>query len=336
MRRPLEVSVGECINALYGGALFKPISGLQGLDRRIGQPTVQRLGVALTGSTAHMESDRVQLLGLSEQSYLREQPEGVAASLLEKVVSIPFPMLIVSAGQEPSEKLIELSDRHSFVLLATPLTSANASQRLNQYLLRRLAPKENRHGVLVDVHGVGILLLGKSGIGKSEVALELLSSGHRLVSDDLVLLEKEAEDHLVGTAPPLTRHHIEIRGLGILNVKDLFGAAAVRDRKRVELVIELVEWDTQAHYERLGLDAQHLYIAGVEVEHVILPVRSGRSLSLIIEVAARNHLLRLQGTHSAEAFAERLRRNIAQGVLPMMDPALSSLELRIKEEGFSE
>ncbi|MBU0553785.1 HPr(Ser) kinase/phosphatase [Myxococcota bacterium] len=327
----LEVSVGECINALFSGGLFKPVSGLQGLGRLICQPTVQRLGVALTGSTAHMESDRVQLLGLSEQSYLQQQPAEIADELLEKVVSIPFPMLIISAGQTPSAKLIELSDRHSFVLLATPLSSAHASHRINQYLSRRLAPRESRHGVLVDVHGVGILLLGKCGIGKSEVALELLASGHRLVSDDLVLLEKEAEDHLVGVAPQMTRHHIEIRGLGILNVKDLFGAAAVRDRKRVELVVELVEWDNDTHYERLGLDTHYTQIAGVKVEHITLPVRSGRSLSLIIEVAARNHLLRLQGTHSASAFAERLRKNIAAGFTPR-----DAIELGQGEEGYCE
>ena len=173
-------------------------------------------------------------------------------------------------------------------------------------LTERLTVSETVHGVLVDVYGVGMLLTGKSGIGKSEVALELISHGHRLVSDDVLHLQQVRPGVVVGHSPDLTRHHMEIRGLGIINIRDLFGSAAVRERKRVEQIIELLEWDPSEAYDRLGLDTQYLTLAGVPVAHARLPVRPGRSMRLVIEVAARNRLLQAQGTHSARAFADRL------------------------------
>jgi HPr kinase/phosphorylase len=172
------------------------------------------------------------------------------------------------------------------------------------------------HAVLVDVFGVGVLILGKSGIGKSEVGLELVAAGHRLVSDDVVILEQESATVVVGFGPDLTKFHMEIRGLGILNIKDLFGAASVRERKRVELICELVEWDPEADYDRVGLDTRRKDLAGVPVVHLTLPVRPGRSLKLIIEVAARDRLLKAQGTHSAQAFAARLDTMLKNGEPP--------------------
>lgn len=300
-----EVTVGELLDAL-GPRDYSLAAGPRGLGRRVLHATVQRIGVALTGHTEHLERDRLQMLGTSETAYLVTRSPEERRALLEHLARVGFPGLVVSAGNEPSPELYELAEQHGFALITTVEPSIEATDRINTALTHSLAPRETRHGVLLDVYGVGVLLIGKSGIGKSEVALELVAAGHRLVSDDVVLLTRHTRQVVVGSAPDLTRHHMEIRGLGIINVKDLFGAAAVRERKRVELVCELVEWDPHAEYDRLGLDARHIELAGVPVKHVTLPVRPGRSLTTIIQVAARDRLLQMQGTHSARAFADRL------------------------------
>jgi HPr kinase/phosphorylase len=171
------------------------------------------------------------------------------------------------------------------------------------------------HGVLLDVFGVGILLLGKSGIGKSEIALDLIMRGHRLVADDIVDVKRTAPESVYGAGSEIIKHHTEIRGLGIINIKDLFGVAAVRDRKKIELVIELVEWDPHREYDRLGVEERFFSVVGVDLPLSTIPVRPGRNITTLIEVAARNHLLKLQGHHSAKEFAEQLNRAIAEGAM---------------------
>ncbi len=275
-------------------------------ERCIGQPTVQRLGVALTGYVEHLDSDRVQMVGRSEHGYLCTLAPAALATLIERLVAVNFPAWVFTCGLEPPPELAAGIARHQQALLTTRLESPAATDRLNEVLTERLTVSETVHGVLVDVYGVGMLLTGKSGIGKSEVALELISHGHRLVSDDVLHLQQVRPGVVVGHSPDLTRHHMEIRGLGIINIRDLFGSAAVRERKRVEQIIELLEWDPSEAYDRLGLDTQYLTLAGVPVAHARLPVRPGRSMRLVIEVAARNRLLQAQGTHSARAFADRL------------------------------
>ena len=309
---PAEVlTAGEMVQALVTQG-FDLVAGHHGLDRPIRQPTVQRVGVALTGYTEHLEPDRVQLIGRSESGYLRTRPAHVRHAVLSRLIEVGFPVMVVSAGNAPSQELIDLSNEHGFVLLVTQHQSVAAIERINLFLRRAFAPAESRHGVLIDVYGVGLLLIGKSSIGKSEVALELISAGHRLVADDVVRLSRESRDSVVGSCPELTRHHIEIRGLGILNILHLFGATAVRERKRVELIVELVEWDPNANYDRLGLDQRYIELAGVPVDFITLPVRPGRSLRVILEIAVRDRLLKYQGTHSAQAFAERLDEHLRQ------------------------
>ncbi len=307
-RTPVEVTVGELLNALGQRVEYHCVAGPQGLMRTIGQRTIQRLGVALTGYTEHLVADRVQLLGRSESGYLDSIGPVQRARVLEQVVKVGFPALVVTADRAPSDELVDLANHYGFALLTTDEESVTATEHINNFLTLRLAPQESLHGVLVDVYGVGVLLTGKSGIGKSELGLELVASGHRLVADDMVRLAQASPKVVIGASPELTRHHMEIRGLGILNIKDLFGAAAVRERKRVELVAELVEWESGADYDRLGLDTRYIKLSDVNVRHVVLPVRPGRSLKLILEVAARNQLLQSQGTHSARAFADRLGR----------------------------
>lgn len=306
-----EVDVGTFLAQLCADGRFQHVSGLRAFNRVLRQPTVQRLGVDVAGYVEHLETDRLQLLGNSEAGYLDTLEAEVRAARLAEITRLGVPVLVVAAGREPYEELFALAADHRFALVTTELPSSEATALINRELHHYLAPRETRHGVLVDVHGVGVLLLGRAGIGKSEIGLELVSRGHRLVADDLVILEQRAPDRVVGACPEITRHHMEIRGLGIVNIKDLFGAAAVRDRKRIEIAVEMVAWDPMADFDRLGLDEQHIDLAGVPVKHIRLPVRPGKSLALIIEVAARNSLLQVQGTHSALAFVERVGRHIA-------------------------
>ncbi len=282
------------------------------LERGISERAVQRVGVALTGYLDHHDPTRVQILGRSEVGYLSSLGAEAGADLLERIASRGAPAFVVTCGLAPPEALVALAPALEFAVLGTSLESPDAIERLDEALTRHLAPRESVHGVLVDVFGVGVLITGKSGIGKSEVALELVAHGHRLVGDDVVLVQEEQPGIVIGSAPDLTRFLMEIRGLGLINIRDLYGAAAVRERKRVELVVELVEWDPDEEYDRLGLDPQSVALVRVPIPSVRLPVRPGRSMRLIVEVAARNRLLQAQGTHSARAFADRLAGLLSQ------------------------
>lgn len=305
--------VGELLDALTPFDSFRLIAGAEALTREIRHATIQRVGVALTGYVEHLDDDRVQMLGRSELGYLWSRATSERDNVLTVLMDVGFPAMVVTADGAIPPELIAKAAAAPCALIATSDESTVATERINRALHSLLTPRDSRHGVLVDVFGVGVLLMGKSGIGKSEVGLELVADGHRLVTDDVVLLEQESPHVVMGSGPDLTRHHMEIRGLGILNIRDLFGAASVRERKRVELVCELVEWDNEAEYDRLGLDEQTMALAGVPVAHLVVPVRPGRSLKRILEVAARDRLLKVQGTHSAQAFAQRLRDLLSRG-----------------------
>ncbi len=314
-----EVTVGEVLRTRGIAGLFVVHSGDAGLGRPVRKPACQRLGVALTGYTDHVDPERIQIAGNAESGYLGTLSPGHRHELLARLLETGFAAVVVTSGHAPPPELRPLCDAHRVALVTTALSSAEAVARLDELLHRRLAPRETRHGTLVDVYGIGVLLLGKSGIGKSEVALELVESGHRLVADDAVVLAREAPDMLIGSGEELARHHIDIRGLGILNVRDLFGAAAVRERKRVELVAELAEWSAgDEGFDLLGIDDRRIELVGVPLAHVRIPVRPGRSLKVIIEVAARNLLLMSQGTHAARAFSERLNQRLTRA-RPMLD-----------------
>ena len=318
-----KVTVGELISTMADERFSIIAGGIGGLEKPIGQAKVQRVGIALTGFVENIESDRIQLMGRTEVGYLMTLPTAERVRIVEMLFTSGFPAIVLSAGLAPFPEINNLADEHGVAVITTSLESTIAIDRLNSAMFGWLAPREVRHAVLVDVHGVGILLVGKSGIGKSEIGLELITRGHRLVADDLVILEQASPTSVVGHSPELTRHHMEIRGLGIINIRHLYGAAVVRERKRVELVVELVEWSEMPNIDRLGLDKREMSLAEVPVQHVTLPVRPGRSLTLIIEVAARNRLLQLQGTHSAEVFAERLGAQIAEVHNPLTEPPLS-------------
>lgn len=288
------------------------VAGHGGLSRKISSSRIQKPGLALTGFTEHLHAERVQVFGNTEVSYLRTLPEDKQREVLSRIFTEDLACVVVTKALEIPPSLVDACNQANLSLMVTPLLSSAFIQQVQSFLEEALTESTSLHGVLMDVFGVGILLLGKSGIGKSEIALDLVMRGHRLVADDIIDVSRRKAGNIYGAGNPVIKHHMEIRGLGIINIKDLFGVAAVRDRKKIELVIELVEWDPKQEYDRLGVEDQQFKIVGGELPLSVVPVRPGRNLTTLIEVAARNHLLKLQGHHSAREFAERLNRAIAQ------------------------
>ena len=291
------------------------VVGEKGLDKRISSSRIQKPGLALTGFTEHLHPERVQVFGNTEISYLETLPEARQQEVLATLLRSELACIVVTKNLEIPQTLIDACERADVTLMKTTLLSSTFIQQVQSFLDEALTASASLHGVLMDVFGVGILLLGKSGIAKSEIALDLVMRGHRLVADDIVDVTRRKPGTIYGAGNPIIKHHMEIRGLGIINIKDLFGIAAVRDRKKIELVIELVEWDPMQEYDRLGVEEQKFSVVGVEIPLAVVPVRPGRNMTTIIEVAARNHLLKLQGHHSAREFAERLNRAIADGAM---------------------
>ena len=260
----------------------------------------------------YIDSGRIQVLGKPEIEFLNERGPAERSRILAQLCRQGGSCFILTSSLDPPPELVQEAERHRVPLLRTDHPSSVAIDGLTRYLEDRLAPRVVIHGVLLDIYGLGVLLMGDSGMGKSECALDLVVRGHRLVSDDVVEIKRRGES-LVGTGPELTRYHMELRGLGIVNVKDLFGVAAVRMRKFVECVLRLDPWQAGKRYDRLGLDENGYEILGIELPYVEMPVGPGRNLSVLIEVAARNHLLKLKGYHPARELARKLGQRIRSG-----------------------
>lgn len=288
-------------------------AGGTGMDRVIRVPRIQKPGLALTGYREQLHNDRLLTLGGTEVDFLSSVDGAVRRHGIATVMESAPACIVVTRGLEPHRDLRTACDEQGVPLLVTGLVSAEFIARVIRFLQEHLAPATSLHGVLLDVLGVGILLLGKSGIGKSEAALDLVQRGHRLVADDVVDVRRFGKNLLYGSGSEMIRHHIEIRGLGIINIKDLFGISAVRDRKRIGIVMELCEWEAGVEYDRLGLDEQLFEILGEELPLLRVPVRPGRNIATIIEVAARNQLLKFTGHNSAVELHRRLNRAIAEG-----------------------
>jgi HPr kinase/phosphorylase len=285
-------------------------AGRRGLDREILLSRVQRPGLALSGYTDYIRYGRVQIVGGSETSYLQKLGHRRRAALLEKLVGCDISCFVVTKGLPPAPELLRAADRRGVPVLATPEDSTPFIKHLSSFLEARLAQRVHLHAVLVDVFGLGVLITGESSIGKSECALDLIDRGHRLVADDVVEI-KRMTDALVGDSPDLTRHHMEIRGLGVLNIKDLYGVSSIRTSKRVELVVQLERWETGKEYDRLGLRDESLEVLGLAVPMIRMPVAPGRNTAILVEVAARNQLLKERGYHAARRFAERVDEIVA-------------------------
>ncbi|GMG76544.1 HPr(Ser) kinase/phosphatase [Priestia megaterium] len=289
------------------------ISGEEGIDRPISTSDISRPGIEMAGYFTYYPAERIQLLGKTELSFFKQLDEEQKKVRMEKMCTDITPAIIVSREMDVPKELIEASERESVPVLRSSFKTTRLSSHLTNFLERRLAPTTALHGVLVDIYGIGVLIMGKSGVGKSETALELVKRGHRLVADDCVEIRQEDQDTLVGNAPGLIEHLLEIRGLGIINVMTLFGAGAVRSYKRISLVIQLETWDQQKHYDRLGLEEDKMKIIDTDVTKITLPVRPGRNLAVIIEVAAMNFRLKRMGINAAEQFSARLTDVIEEG-----------------------
>ncbi|HEY6007730.1 MAG TPA: HPr(Ser) kinase/phosphatase [Geobacteraceae bacterium] len=302
----ISLSIEDLLRDEEYGLELQLLAGGAGLVHRVSSSRIQKPGLALTGYTEHLHPDRIQVLGNTEISYLRQLSEHQAVDYIGKLCTFPLSCFIVTKGLDPPGFLKTETEKAGIPLLVTPHQSSTFISLITKFLEERLLPTTHIHGVLMDVLGVGVLLLGKSGIGKSECALDLVIRGHRLVADDIIYVKKKMPASLTGQAGEMIQYHMEIRGLGIINIKDLFGVSSIREKKIIDLVLELVEWDPIQEYDRLGIDDQVYTILGVDLPHLRIPVRQGRNLTSIIEVAARNFLLKGMGYHSAREFHEKL------------------------------
>jgi HPr kinase/phosphorylase len=284
------------------------VAGAAGLDRVIAHTRIQKSGLGLVGHFEGISPHRAQILGQTEMTFLAKLAPAARATALEGFLAQGFPCVIVTAGQELFAELVAAGDRQGCPVLCSPGRSSATINAIHAWLDDQLALRTRIHGVFIDVFGVGILLLGKSGIGKSECALELVQRGHRLVADDVVDCALRPPDNVYGAATDLLKNHLEVRGLGVLNIRDLFGVAAVRDRKRVDLVVRLLSYDDDESWDRLGIDDEWYDILGARIPLRRLPVRPGKNTASTVEVAARNELLRTAGVHSAREFHARLAR----------------------------
>src|SRR5512147_2407276 len=305
------VAVSELLDEAAQPLKLDLAVGRSGLEHRVHLPRVQRPGLALTGYTDYIRYGRVQIVGSSELGYLRKLPPRRRSAILDKLCQCRITCFVVTKGFVPPPELLAAADARGIPVLTTPLESTTFIKLLSAFLEERLATRLHLHSVLLDVFGLGVLILGESGIGKSECALDLIDRGHRLVADDVVEI-KRMGDTLVGVSPDLTRYHMELRGLGVLNIKDLYGVSSIRLAKRVELVVQLERWEAGKEYDRLGLKEETFLILGVEVPLARMPVAPGRNIALLVEVAARNQLLREGGYDAAQRFVERVDEMVGE------------------------
>jgi HPr kinase/phosphorylase len=321
------VSVGALVGArgAANGLELDVLAGAAGLERRITLPYIQKTGLAVAGFDEYLRSGRVLVFGESEIRFLERMPQPERAQALRRLFTRDLPCVLITTALDGPVELASEAERAGVPLLRTALSTPIAIARLTNLLEDHLAPREIRHGVLLDILGLGVLLTGESGIGKSECAIDLVVRGHRLVADDTVEIRCRGEAILIGTCPELTRHHVEIRGLGLVNVTDLFGVSATRASKRVELVVHLERWESGREYDRLGIESSAVGILGVQVPCVTMPVAPGRNLAMLVEVAARNQLLRSRGRHAARLLAERLERQLERLADRDDDPEVEGL-----------
>ena len=324
------MSVGALINSRPEtfGLPLELLAGVDGLARLITSPHIQKTGLALAGFHEYLKPGRVLIFGESEIRYLESLESAARVTALRLALTLDFPCVLITGGfTAPMELLVE-AELANLPLLKTTAATPTAIAKLSSLLEDSLAERTIIHAVLMDILGLGMLLVGESGIGKSECALDLIVRGHRLVADDTVEIRRQQETILIGTCPELTRHHMELRGLGVINVKELFGIASTRTSKRIELVVQLERWDPAREYERLGLDDEFYEILGLRVPLLRMPVAPGRNIAILVEVAARNQLLRSRGHHAARALADRLEATLRQASALASPPDEEDEEIR--------
>ncbi|HWP38732.1 MAG TPA: HPr(Ser) kinase/phosphatase [Gemmatimonadales bacterium] len=290
---------------------LEALTGETGLDRVLTVPEASSPGLVLAGFTRRFMAKRVHVLGETEIAYLKALPPAQRRRTLDQFFQYDLPCVFVTKGQTPPRELLALARKRGVPVLRSALKTAEFYRRLTPYLTEVFAPSTTIHGSLADVYGVGLLFIGRSGIGKSECVLDLVERGHRLVADDVVHVTRRGADVLIGRANELSYRYMEIRGIGLVDVSALFGIRAVRQQKRIEVVVELADWTSAEQVERTGLDGKSKTVLGVELPHVVVPLNPGKNITVISEVVAMNHLLRYSGVDAAQAFNARLLRRMA-------------------------
>ncbi len=320
-----QITVGTLLSEKQQEWSLQLLGGATGLDSRyVCTSDINRPGMALAGYTGVFLRERIQIVGSTELSYLATLPATAAVQAVERVMALGPPCFIVAKNLDLAPMWVELADRYTIPIIRTPMDTTPFIHLLTSYLDYRLAPEQYIHGDLVDVFGVGLLITGESGIGKSECALDLVHRGHRLVADDLVKVLRRGTGILMGYSAAKSQqlaHHIEIRGVGIVDVNSLYGIRAIRVQKRVEVEVRLVQWQESMDYERVGLEEKLTEILGVRIPLVTIPVIPGKNLALVAEVIAKNHILKVFGYHPARAFNDELIRMMNQA--PRIDPHIT-------------
>jgi len=291
---------------------LEALTGDVGLDRVMPTPEASSPGLVLAGYTARFAHNRIHVLGQTEITYLASLDGAARRKSLETLLAFDLPCVVITKNQEPPAELIELASAKGVAVIRTKLRTSEFFRRLKPYIDDAFAPTTTVHASLADVFGVGLLFMGRSGIGKSECVLDLVERGHRLVADDVVHVSRRGNDVLIGRGHELARHYMEIRGVGLIDIQALFGIRAVRQQKRIEVVVKLADWDASAEYDRTGLEQEKTDILDVPVPLVTIPLNPGKNLTVICEVVAMNHLLRYGGVDSAKRFNERLLKRMAE------------------------
>jgi HPr kinase/phosphorylase len=309
---PPKLTVGRIMDRMAGPLQLDHFPQTGGLDREVGNPDVSSPGLALAGYVKRFPAERLQVLGETEVTYLKSLDTQRRREHLTAFFSFPIPCVFITKNQEPTSDLLELATKAGIAVIRTRLKTNEFYTRLKPWLEEEFAPTTNLHGSLADVFGVGLLFTGASGIGKSECVLDLVERGHRLVADDLVIVKRRLGDVLIGRGHELQRHHMEIRGVGLVDIPSIFGIRAVRQQKRIEVVVELETWDHGSTVDRTGLDTETKTILDVEIPRVRVPLNPGKNITVIAEVIAMNHLLKYSGIDPAERFNERLTKHLAR------------------------
>lgn len=288
------------------------IAGKEGLDRRIKVPEAHRPGLSLAGFLENHAGKRILIFGKVEIEYLKNLDQDLRIERLKSILKFPTPAVIIARGYRAPKELTTLCEVNKIPLLSSTMTTMELLNKLTLLLTEEFAPQVTCHGTLVEVFGVGVLIQGDSSIGKSETALGLIERGHRLIADDCVKVKKREGSYLEGSCAPLTKHHMEIRGIGIINIAHLYGAVCVRDNKSIDIAVKLEAWDDNHFYDRLGLDEKVIDILGIDLPFHLLPVKPGRDVVLLLETIALNHRLKAMGYHSAKDFQTRFNETVKQ------------------------
>lgn len=310
-KNPFSLSLEELIAQFRLEQIYKStdISQIEVTTAEVNRP-----GMQIVGFFDYFEPSRIQILGKVEQSYIEEFSHEKRLSCFDKLFETKIPMLVITRGMEAFPELLESAEKNDVTICRTPMRTSDFMSALISYLNVHLAPRITRHGVLVEVYGEGILILGESGVGKSECAIELVKRGHRFIADDAVEIKKVSDKTLVGSAPEIIQYFIELRGIGIVDISRLFGMGSVKPTQGIDMVIKFEPWEQGRNYDRLGIDEEKMDILGIKVPSLTIPVRPGRNLAVIVETAAMNNRQKKMGFNAAEEMERRLNAKISEGL----------------------